>query len=110
MQAQYAGELTLNTKPDTEVVKILDKEYRVACTPAERESLTTAARQLDKMMRDIRNGGSVIGLERMAVMAALNLSHELLESKRQQNNHQIEQKLDQEALHRLSSKLDEALK
>ena len=101
MQAQYAGEQTLNTKPDTEVVKILGKEYQVACTPAERDSLSGAARNLDKLMREIRGSGSVIGLERIAIMAALNLSHELLET---------EQKLDQEVLHRLNSKLDNALK
>ncbi len=66
---------------ETVFVQILDKEYQVACPPGERDALIQAAHNLDERMRDIRGGGTVIGLERIAVMAALNLSHELLESK-----------------------------
>ncbi len=57
---------------------ILDKEYRIACAESERDSLLASARQLDERMREIRRAGRVIGAERIAVMAALNLSHELL--------------------------------
>lgn len=60
------------------VVRILDREYQVACPPEERDALSSAAKQLDDRMRAIRASGHVIGLERIAVMAALNLSHELL--------------------------------
>lgn len=62
-------------------VLILDKEYRVTCEQEERESLIDTARFLDDRMRDIRKAGRVIGTERIAVMAALNIAHELLEQR-----------------------------
>lgn len=58
-------------------IRILDKEYQVSCPPDERNALLDAAKALDEQMRTIRNSGSVIGLERIAVMAALNLTYEL---------------------------------
>ena len=61
------------------VVHLLDKEYRVACPPDERDNLIRAARFLDDRMREVREA-NVVGLERIAVMAALNLAHELLQS------------------------------
>ena len=60
-------------------VKILDKEYRVACGEGEQESLLRSARFLDDRMREIRRTGKVVGTERIAVMAALNLAYEILE-------------------------------
>ena len=60
-------------------VKILDKEYLVACPEEEQEALIRAARHLDHKMREIRSSGKVFGVERIAVMAALNITHELLE-------------------------------
>ncbi|MBU2953350.1 cell division protein ZapA [Marinobacter sp. F3R08] len=60
-------------------VKILDKEYLVACPEEEQEALLRAARHLDNKMREIRASGKVFGTERIAVMAALNITHELLE-------------------------------
>ena len=65
-------------RPNTVSVDILDKEYQVACPADEELALTQAARYLDQHMRDIRSTGRVIGLERVAIMAALNISHELL--------------------------------
>ena len=59
------------------VVHLLDKEFRVGCPPEEKENLIRAARFLDDKMREIR-ASNVLGLERIAVMAALNLAHELL--------------------------------
>ena len=59
-------------------IKILDKDYRVACPPEEHESLRASAEFLNQKLREIRGRGSVIGTERIAVMAALNLAHELL--------------------------------
>ncbi|RMG38350.1 MAG: cell division protein ZapA [Gammaproteobacteria bacterium] len=59
-------------------VNILGKEYRIGCEPGEEEALLKAARYLDARMKDIRGTGKVIGTERIAVMAALNLAHELL--------------------------------
>jgi len=90
---------------DTVFVKILDKEYQVACRPEERQDLLQAAQQLDERMRNIRMGGSVIGLERIAVMAALNLSHELLQATSQVS----QQVADDDLMRRLSDKLDQAL-
>lgn len=60
-------------------IKILDKEYRIACAPDERDSLLESARLVDERMRDVRNTGRVIGTERIAVMVALNIAHDLLE-------------------------------
>lgn len=62
-------------------VKILDKEYQVSCRQDEVDALTAAARYLDQQMRSIRESGKVFGLDRIAVMAALNLSNELLQKR-----------------------------
>ncbi len=63
------------------VVRILEKEYRVACQRGEEEALQNSARYLDQKMREIKTRGKVIGSDRIAVMAALNITHELLEQK-----------------------------
>lgn len=60
------------------VVRILDKEYRIACEPDEVDGLRSSAQYLNDQMRLIRDKGSVIGADRIAVMAALNITHELL--------------------------------
>jgi cell division protein ZapA len=60
-------------------VKILDKDYRVSCDPDGHEDLQRAARYLDQQMRDIRANGNIIGIERIAIMAALNIAHEYLQ-------------------------------
>lgn len=60
-------------------VTILDKDYLVACPPDQQDALRRAARHLDEKMRDIRNSGKVFGTERIAVMAALNITYALLE-------------------------------
>ena len=62
-------------------VTILDKDYQVACPPQQQAELLLSARHLDEQMRAIRATGKVIGLERIAVMAALNISHELLQAR-----------------------------
>lgn len=59
-------------------VHILDKEYRIGCDPDEQEELLRSATYLNKKMKAIRDGGKVIGTDRIAVMAALNISHELI--------------------------------
>jgi cell division protein ZapA len=62
-------------------VKILDKEYQVSCQEDEVDALTSSARFLDQQMRQIRESGKVFGLDRIAVMAALNLANELLQKR-----------------------------
>lgn len=59
-------------------IKILDKEYRVACPADEQEALLTSASFLNDKLDEIRSKGSIIGTERIAIMAALNLAHELI--------------------------------
>lgn len=59
-------------------VKILDKEYFVSCPQEERPDLMESAAYLNAKMREIRDTGKVVGLDRIAVMAALNMANELL--------------------------------
>ncbi len=62
-------------------VNIMGRDFTVSCTDEERPGLLNAVNFLDKKMRDIRDSGKVIGVERIAIMTALNLSYELLNSK-----------------------------
>jgi len=61
-------------------VRILDKEYQVACPPSERTDLLDSAETLNAKMREIRDSGRVVGLDRIAVMAALNMANDLLQA------------------------------
>ena len=99
------------SQPNTVTVNILDKEYQVAC-PAEQEAeLIVSAKYLDKQMRGIRDSGKVIGLERIAVMAALNISHELLKSSDQGSQPMVADDTppNETSMRSLNRKLDEAL-
>jgi len=58
-------------------VRILDREYTVGCEPDERDNLMAAAKLLDAKMREIRGSNRMAALDRVAVLAALNLAHEL---------------------------------
>ena len=62
-------------------IKILEKEYNVACPIEEKPQLLASAELLNLKMREIRDSGKVVGLDRVAVMAALNLANELLKAK-----------------------------
>jgi cell division protein ZapA len=66
---------------DSLTIKVLEKEYRVACPPEEKESLMASATILNEKLMQIKSKGSVISTERIAVMAALNMSHEILNGK-----------------------------
>lgn len=68
-------------KPIT--LNILDKEYVVGCTDEEREALMSSVDYLNGKLREQRDSGKVIGSERVAVMAALNIAHELLDYRRE---------------------------
>jgi cell division protein ZapA len=59
-------------------LNILDKEYRVSCTEDERAGLESSAKFLDEKMQNIKQSGRIVGLDRIAVMAGLNITHELL--------------------------------
>ena len=64
-------------------VAILGREYRVACAEHEREALMQAVAHLDSRMREIRDAGKVSGIDRIAVMAALNIANDLLRERRE---------------------------
>jgi cell division protein ZapA len=90
---------------NTVTVKILDKEYQVACPEEQEAELVVSAKYLDKQMRGIRDSGKVIGLERIAVMAALNISYELLQA----SDHAEPAPANADSVKRINSKLDDAL-
>jgi cell division protein ZapA len=88
------------------VVHILDKEYRIACPEDEQDNLLFSARLVDRKMREIRGSGKVIGSERIAVMVALNIAHDLLQLQREKDSGVRE--LDQR-IRRLREKVELAL-
>jgi cell division protein ZapA len=63
-------------------VSLLGRDFKVACKEAERSELTDAVALLDRRMREIRETGKIVGAERIAVMAALNLAHDLLRERK----------------------------
>ncbi len=69
----------MNAEKAALAVQILDKEYRVTCEPDEKDSLIASAHYLNERMQEIRNSGKLVGTDRIAVMAALNMAHELLQ-------------------------------
>jgi cell division protein ZapA len=71
-------------EPTAVSVRILDKEYFVGCPPDERNDLLESAEYLNKKMREIRDTGKVVGADRIAVIAALNMANELLRLRRQE--------------------------
>lgn len=81
--------------PGTVVVKILDKEYQVSCPPSEQEALLKSARYLDENMRKIKSRGNIHGLEKISVMAALNITHDMLGKSQliNESRHETMQKL-----------------
>ncbi len=69
-------------------VRILEKEYHIACPAEEKADLLESAEFLNAKMREIRDGGKVVGLDRIAVIAALNLANELLRMRNQGSSHE----------------------
>ncbi|AHE98760.1 cell division protein ZapA [Thioalkalivibrio paradoxus] len=72
----------MSRPPEPVRVSILGKEYQVACPPEERAELYASASLLDERMRGVRDAGRVVGADRIAVMVALNLAHEMLQCRR----------------------------
>ncbi|MBS37480.1 MAG: cell division protein ZapA [Thiotrichales bacterium] len=94
------------TNQNAVTIQILDKEYMVSCPDEERDELIESARYLDERMRKTRDAGKVLGTERMAVMTALNIVHELLRSRR--SHSESEQGLSS-SIDTLTSKVEAAL-
>ncbi len=67
-------------KAEPLTIKIMEKEYRIACPEEEKDNLRASADLLNEKLGEIKQQGSVIGTERIAIMAALNMSHEILHS------------------------------
>jgi cell division protein ZapA len=73
----------MSIKSQTVLLTIMGKEYKIACESQEQENLIHSASELDAQMCKMRDSGKVGNAERIAVMAALNLSHELQSLKKQ---------------------------
>ena len=71
----------MNAEPKGLQINVMGREFRVACPEGEQKGLLEAVDYLNKKMGEIRDNGKVIGLERIAIMAALNIAHELLATK-----------------------------
>lgn len=84
-------------------VRILEREYLVGCPPEERDGLLAAAKLLDARMREIRGSNRMAGIDRIAVLAALNLASELLDNRNQGSDRDREL---QRGLAELNRKLD----
>ena len=86
---------------NTVTVKILDIDYQINCPEDQQKVLHESARQLDSSMREIKQRGTIIGLDRIAIMAGINLSYQLI------NNDQLS--ADNTILDNLHTKLDQAI-
>ena len=71
----------MSADPKALQVNVMGREFRVACPESEQKELLEAVDYLNKKMDEIRDNGKVIGIERIAIMAALNIAHELLTTK-----------------------------
>ncbi len=88
-------------------VRILEKDFRIACSAEQEQALQEAASLLDKHMVQIRQSGKVMGIERIAVMAALNIAFELLHLKNEYSENEEALKM---RLQVLQQNIDKALK
>lgn len=96
----------MNREAETVTVRILDREYRVMCTPEERRDLMESALFLDQQMREIRDSGRVSSMDKIAVMCALNMAEEVLRLR--QELAERREKVDQR-VRELADQLDRAL-
>ena len=93
--------MTDASRPTTEIT-LLERQYVIACPPDEQDKLERAARYLDRAMQGIHAQGKVVDREKVAIMAALNITHELLETLEQQRD-------GERSLDALSERLERAL-
>lgn len=92
----------MSSDPQSLKVLILDKEYLVACPEEEMEALKASAKHLNDKMTEIRSAGKVIGIDRIAVMAGLNIAHEALSGGGIANNTNTR-------IEKLNNRIDEVL-
>jgi len=88
-------------------ISILDRKYQFACTSDQRKDLIAAAQNLDERMKEIKESGRLMSLERIALQAALNLSDELLKIQQEAN---IRKDRIDSKIRMLADRLDNALK
>jgi cell division protein ZapA len=87
-------------------ISVMGRDFSVACPPEEQEDLMDAARYLDKNMKIIQKTGKIIGAERCAIMAALNITNDLLQLRRATaGQEKVQQRLDL-----LQERIDEVLR
>ncbi|KJV07947.1 cell division protein ZapA [Methylocucumis oryzae] len=96
----------MTSKPETVALMIMGKEYKIVCAREDQEELIHSALELDSQMRRMRDSGKVNGLDRIAVMVALNMSHELQVLKAQ--NATLKDELS-ECLIKLNQKIENVL-
>jgi cell division protein ZapA len=85
----------MTNKPNAVAIHILDKEYLISCPPGEEDALRQSAKHVDERMREVKNTGKIVGTDRLAVMTALNIAHELINMQSKPAN------IDQESLNKL---------
>ncbi len=88
-------------------VNILDKEYLIGCPDGERDALFASAEFLNEKMKEIRDQGKIVGIDRIAVMAALNIAHDLLDGNSPGNAG--DQHMVQDRIRAMQDKIDSAL-
>lgn len=96
----------MSDKPKPITVRILDQDFRIACAPGEEDSLLSSARVLNQRMQELRASGKVIGAERIAIMVALNLTHDLLSLQKKAGEHSSGFK---QRLHAMRERVESAL-
>lgn len=79
--------MSADAQPNEVIVTILRRKYRIKCPADKMSELQESAQYVDKKMRELREGGKMVGIERMAIVAALNISYELTTKKRQEQDH-----------------------
>lgn len=87
-------------------ISIMGKDYLIACSEEERQELLRSAEYLNRKMCEIRDSGKIVGTDRIAVMAALNIAHELLNQDGQADS---SQSLISDRIMSLSNKIEDAL-
>ena len=96
----------MSTQEHSITVKVLDKAYQVKCPADMVQELQNAAVYVDQKMREIRDGGKVVGLDRIAIIAALNIAFEFLNTQ-QKDNKSID--IMSERIHELQKRVEETL-